>query len=84
MRGLGFGEGLYRGIPVADIADRGVEGITERLLFGQPFGVVAGRAAAGDDLETFFGQSLANGGSDSTHTACDVGYFLTHLLLLIG
>jgi hypothetical protein len=48
-------------------------------LFGDPLGVVAGGAAAGDDFEAFFVQALTNGGTDAAHTACDVSYFLTHI-----
>jgi len=47
-------------------------------LFGQPLGVVTGRAATGDDLEAFFVQALADGGSDATHATGYIRYFLTH------
>jgi hypothetical protein len=53
-------------------------------LFANPLDVVARGAATGDDFETFFVQTLANGGTDTTHAAGDVGYFLTHAYLLRG
>jgi hypothetical protein len=51
-------------------------------LLGNPLGVVTCGAASSDDFKTFFVQALANGGPDSTHSACDVRYFLTHFYLL--
>jgi hypothetical protein len=52
MRGLGGGEGLDGGLPVADVADRGVELEAFGFLFGQPLGVVARGAATGDHGES--------------------------------
>jgi hypothetical protein len=51
-------------------------------LFSQPFGVVTRWAATCDDCETFFAQTLANGGTDATHTTCDICYFSDHAFLL--
>jgi hypothetical protein len=42
-----------------------MEGVTVLLLLAQPFGVVTARAAAGDDLEAFLVQTLADGGTDA-------------------
>jgi hypothetical protein len=56
-----------------------VEGVAQGRLLGDPLGVVARRAATGDDGETLFGQTLANAGSDATHAARDVSYFLSHV-----
>jgi hypothetical protein len=44
--------------------------------------VVAGGAATGNDLKTIGVKTLANGGPDATHTACDVSYFLIHFCFL--
>jgi hypothetical protein len=41
--------------------------------------MIAGRTTASDDFEAFFVKSLANGGSDAPHTACDVSYFSIHV-----
>jgi hypothetical protein len=78
MLGLGLGEGLDGGVPVGHVAHAGVEGVAQRLLLVQPLVEVAGRAAAGDDLETVLVQALADGGTDATHATGDVGNFLTH------
>ena len=67
-------------IPVGDVADRGVEGVALRLLLADPLGEVARRAAAGDDLEAFLVQALADGGADAAHAAGDVSHFLCHCL----
>ena len=78
MLGFGFGEGLYCGIPIADVAHRCIKGVTQSFLLIEPFGEVAGWATTCDDLETFLMKALANGGTDTPHATCDVSYFLTH------
>ena len=80
--GLGVGEGLHRGVPVAHVADRSVEGVAQRLLFVQPLFIVASGAAARDDLHPFPVQALTNGSANSTHASRDVCDFLTHCVLL--
>ena len=77
---FGLGERCNRRIPVTDIADRGVERVAQSGLLSQPFGMVARRSATGDDFEALFVQTLTNGGSDATHAARDIRYFLTHFL----
>jgi hypothetical protein len=47
-------------------------------LLVEPLGEITRWAATCDDFETFFVKALANGGTDTTHTACDVCNFLTH------
>ena len=81
--GLGLGEGFHGGIPIANVARRGVERKTQGRLLGQPLGVVAGGAATSDDFKTLCVQTLADGGTDATHTTGHVRYFLTHFCLLI-
>ena len=61
-----------------------MERVTQRRLLGDPLGVVAGGAATGDHGETFLVQSLADGGSDATHAASDVSYFLAHVVFLFA
>jgi hypothetical protein len=51
-------------------------------LLGNPLGVVTRGAAACNNLETFFVKALADGGTNATHAAGDVRYFLTHDYLL--
>ena len=82
MFGLDFGKGFDGGIPVTDIANRSVEGIAEGFLLVNPLGVVTCGAAACNNGETFFGQALADGGTDAAHAARDVCYFFTHFCLL--
>jgi hypothetical protein len=79
--GLGLGEGLDGAVPVGHVAHRGVEGVAQRLLLVQPLVEVAARAAAGDDLEAFLVQALADGGADAAHAAGDVCNFLCHVLM---
>jgi hypothetical protein len=80
---LRLGEGGHRAVPVGDVADRGVEGVAQRLLLAQPLVEVAARAAAGDDLEAFLVQALADGGADAAHAAGDVRNFLLHVVSLL-
>ena len=82
MLGFGFGEGFHGGIPITDIAHRCVKGVAQSCLLANPLNVVARGAATGDDFKTFFVQALANGGTDTTHTASNVSNFLTHNCLL--
>jgi hypothetical protein len=84
MLGLGLGEGLNGGIPIADVAHRCVEGKAQCRLFRNPLAMVTGWAAAGNDLEAFFVQALADSGSDATHATGYICDFLTHLFSPLG
>ena len=66
------------GFPIADITDRGVEGVTQGFLLVNPLGEVARGAATRYDSEAVFGQALANGGSDTAHTTGHISYFIGH------
>ncbi len=77
---LGGGKSCHGGLPVTHVANRGVEGVAQCSLLGQPLGMVAGWAAACDDFKAFFVETLTNGGTDATHTARDVCNFLTHFV----
>ena len=80
MLGFGFGESFHRRVPIADVADRRIEGVTQSFLLVQPLHKVTCGAATRDDFEAFFVKALANGGSDTPHTTCDVRYFLAHVV----
>jgi hypothetical protein len=62
-------------VPIAHVADGRVEGVAQRFLLVNPFGEVACGTATCNDLETFFVQTLADGGTDTTHTAGYICYF---------
>jgi hypothetical protein len=73
-----FIESLYRGVPITDIACGSVKRVTQGGLLCDPFDVVSCGAATCDDFEAVFVKAVADGGTDTTHTTGNVGYFLTH------
>jgi len=81
---LGLCESIHRRLPRADIADRRIKVEAHGFLLIQPFGEVAGGSTPGNHHKTVLVQTLTNGGSNPTHTACDVSYFFIHVVSPIG
>ena len=79
--GHGLAESFGGGVPIGHIADRSVKGVTLGFLLAQPFVKVTAGAAARNDLVAHLVQTMANGGPDAAHAACDVCDFLTHVLV---
>src|SRR5690606_16824548 len=77
-----LGEGLHGGIPVRDVAHRGMEGESGLLLLVDPLVVVTARAAPGDDEIPFPGEPLADGSADAAHAPGHIRDPLNHLVLL--
>ena len=73
----------HGGVPIAHIAHRRVEGVAQRRLLGDPFGMVPRWAATGDHLEALLVQALANSSSDTAHPTRDICNFLSHSLPLV-
>jgi hypothetical protein len=76
-------EGRDGRIPVPDVADRGIEGVAERLLLAQPLVEIAARPATGDHREAVLVQSLAHRRADAAHATGHVCHFLSHVALLV-
>src|SRR5690606_21666958 len=71
-------EGVDRGVPVGNVADRCMEGVAQGSLLVQPLLEIPAGAATGHDGIPFFGQALAYRGSYATHSTGDVSQFFTH------